>query len=261
MGALAIQYKFEETIRMAPSANPSSWDLTPSEAIELQKQLRRQIEITPYEGPIQYIGGADISFNKYSPTVFAGFVVLDAKTLEVVDSASAVLDVSFPYIPGLLSFREIPPLLQAWKGLRIKPDVMVFDGQGIAHPRRLGIASHAGLILDLPSIGCAKSLLTGVYKEPAIEAGSLSPLLDRSNKEHIGVVYRTKKNVKPVFVSPGHKIDFITALDILQICVGHYRIPEPTRQAHLFVNEVRLSYLEGNSSSAQEFVNFGANPS
>lgn len=246
---------------MATSAHPISWDLTPSEAIELQKQLRQQIELTSYDGPIKYIGGADISFNKYSPTVFAGFVVLDAKTMEVVDSASAVQDVNFPYIPGLLSFREIPPLLQAWKGLRIKPDVMVFDGQGIAHPRRLGIASHAGLILDLPSIGCAKSLLTGVYKEPALEAGSLSPLLDRHTKEQIGVVFRTKKKVKPVFVSPGHKIDLMSALDILQICVGAYRIPEPTRKAHLFVNEVRMAYLEGNSLPAQELVDFGTHPS
>lgn len=221
----------------------SAWNSTPTEAIKLQESLRREVRIEPYEGPLDLIGGADVSFNKYSPKIFAGFVVLDAKTMEVVDRSSAVLNVNFPYIPGLLSFREIPPLLKAWESLKTRPDVLVFDGQGIAHPRRLGIASHAGLLLDMPSIGCAKSVLTGLYKEPPLTPGSRAPLLDRRHHEQIGVVLRTKRNVKPVFVSPGHRMDFESAVRILESCVRKHRLPEPTRQAHLFVNEVRRESL------------------
>lgn len=221
------------------SASDFPWDVTPTEAVEIQKKLRNRIELKPFKKSIKLIGGSDISFNKYSPTVYAGFVVLDAKTMEVVDRASAVLNVEFPYVPGLLSFREIPPLLEAWKKLKTKPDVLVFDGHGIAHPRRLGIAAHAGLILNMPSIGCAKSLLTGVYEEPDLEAESESPLLDRYTQEQIGIVYRTKNKVKPVFVSPGNLMDFQSALSIIKACVRKHRIPEPTRQAHLYVNEIR----------------------
>lgn len=226
------------------------WNSTPAEAIKLQERLRQKVRIEPYKGPLRLIGGADVSFNKYSPTIYAGFVVLDAKTMEVVDTSSAVLDVNFPYIPGLLSFREIPPLLKAWESLKTRPDVIVFDGQGIAHQRRLGIASHAGLILDMPSIGCAKSLLTGTYKEPSPLAGSSEPLYDRRHHDQIGVVLRTKRNVKPVFVSPGHRMDFESAMQILGACVRKHRIPEPTRQAHLFVNQVRRgSLLDTNEAS------------
>lgn len=214
-------------------------DCTPAEAVEMQKRLREKVRLEPYKGPLRLIGGADVSFNKYSPTIYAGFVVLDAETMQVVDTSSAVLDVSFPYIPGLLSFREIPPLLEAWKNLKTRPDVLIFDGHGIAHPRRLGIASHAGLLLDMPSIGCAKSKLVGVYDEPSLEAGSTSPLTDRNSHEQIGTVLRTKNKVKPVFISPGHRMDLKSALRIIKTCARKYRIPEPTRQAHLFVNEVR----------------------
>lgn len=214
-------------------------DLSPSEAVALQKKLKDQIQIRPMKGPIRYIAGSDISFNKFSPTVYAGFVVLDFKTLKIVETASAVMDVTFPYIPGLLSFREIPPLLEAWKKLKISPDVLVFDGHGIAHPRRLGIAAHAGLLLKKPTIGCGKSLLTGVFEEPALEAGSESPLLDKKTKEQIGLVLRTKNKVKPIFVSPGHLMDFESARKIIQACVVKHRIPEPTRLAHLYVNQLR----------------------
>ncbi len=214
-------------------------DARAKDAVRLQNELRHQIRLEPYKGPLRWIGGADVSFNKYSPTIYAGFVILDFKTLEIVDRAEAVMDVDFPYIPGLLSFREIPPLLKAWENLKLKPDVMMFDGQGIAHPRRLGIASHAGLILDIPSIGCGKSLLTGVFDPPDIGAGSESLLRDRKTKETIGVVLRTKDKVNPVFISPGHRMDLESAVEITKACVRKHRIPEPTRQAHLFVNEVR----------------------
>ena len=229
--------------RVPPLPLSHPWNLSPTQAVTLQRKLRHQVRIEPYAGKPTLIGGSDVSFNKYEPTVYAGFVVLDARTLGIVDRACAAIEVSFPYIPGLLSFREVPALLEAWKALRTKPDVLVFDGQGIAHPRRLGIASHAGLLLDWPSIGCAKSLLTGIYDEPGAMAGASSPLLDRFTHEQIGVVYRTKNNVKPVFISPGHRMDMESAVRILAATVRGYRIPEPTRQAHLYVNEVRRARM------------------
>lgn len=224
----------------------------PQRAVKAQNEMRHKVRIEPYEGPLRLIGGADVSFNKYSSTIYAGVVVLDFTTMEVVDRASAVMEVNVPYIPGLLSFREIPPLLKAWSHLNTKPDVMMFDGQGIAHPRRFGIASHAGLLFDIPSIGCGKSLLTGVFEEPNIKAGSQSPLVDRKTKETIGVVLRTKDKVNPVFISPGHRMDFDSAVMITQACVRKHRIPEPTRQAHLYVNEVRRSFMEAGAAKKLE---------
>jgi deoxyribonuclease V len=214
-----------------------SWDVTPTEAVRLQKQLRTQVRLEPFPGQPRLIAGADISFNKYSKTVYAAFVVLDAFTLETVETANAIVEVKFPYVPGLLSFREIPPLLRAWEQLRSEPDVIVLDGQGIAHPRRLGIAAHIGLFLDRPTIGCAKSRLTGTFAEPGLKAGSWSPLVDRG--ETLGAVLRTKDRVNPVFISPGHRMDLESAVRIVRGTVRGYRIPEPTRQAHLWVNELR----------------------
>lgn len=227
-------------------------NVTPTEAVALQKTLRNQIQLAPYRGSLNLVAGSDISFNKYSSTVYAGFVVLDIKTMQVIETASAVMDVDFPYIPGLLSFREIPPLLKAWKKLKTQPDVLIFDGHGIAHPRRLGIAAHAGLILNKPSIGCAKSLLTGVFEEPEITQGSVRSLRDKTTQEQIGIVLRTKNRVKPVFVSPGHLMDFESALQIILACVRKHRIPEPTRQAHLFVNQVRLNHLGRDKAASPE---------
>lgn len=218
------------------------WNLNPSEAIRLQKALSREVRIKPYIGPLDLIAGADVSFNRFSSTFHAGFVVLDFKSMQLVDSASASVEVTFPYIPGLLSFREIPPLLAAWEQLKTNPDVIMFDGQGIAHPRRLGIASHAGLTLDRPSLGCAKSLLTGKFLRPPRAARASTPLLDRATAEQIGWVLRTKFKVKPVFVSPGHRMDLNDALQITLACTRRHRIPEPTRLAHLYVNEVRRAF-------------------
>lgn len=228
------------------------WDLSPAEAVQLQKTLRKEIRLEPYAGPLQWIAGADVSFNKYSPTVYAGFVVLDGSTMQVVDAASAVMDVAFPYMPGLLSFREIPPLLKAWKKLKTQPDVVIFDGHGIAHPRRLGIASHAGLLLDIPTLGCGKSRLTGVFDELGPQAGALTPLMDRAKDEQIGWALRTKKNTNPVFISPGHRMSLVDALRITQHCLKGYRLPEATRQAHLYVNEVRRAHLPTTENNAPQ---------
>ena len=214
-----------------------SWDVTPTEAVALQKQLRDQVILQPLPKNIELVAGADISFNKFSAVIYAGIVVVRLPNLEVVATSGIVTTTKFPYVPGLLSFREIPPLLEAWEKLKVRPDVMLLDGHGIAHPRRLGIASHAGMILSLPTIGCAKTLLVGKYEIPAEAAGSFSPLLDKG--ETIGAVVRTKNRVNPIFVSPGHLADIPTAIDLALRCGKGYRIPEPTRLAHLFVNALR----------------------
>ena len=212
-------------------------NLTPSQAVALQKKLREKVLLSPPEKPIRTVAGADISFDKYSPTLFAGIVVLSLPNLETIEEAGAQAETNFPYIPGLLSFREIPPLLKVWRKLKTKPDVLICDGQGIAHPRRLGIAAHLGLLLDVPAIGCAKSVLVGKFDEPPLERGSWSPMIDKN--ETIGAALRTKNKVKPVYISPGHRMDLESAIEIALACDGGYRLPEPTRRAHLLVNRLR----------------------
>jgi len=215
------------------------------EAIELQKKLRENIILTPFNKKIQYIGGCDMSMNLFSTFGFAGFVTLSYPDLTIVDHSVTKKNINFPYISGLLSFREIPMLLTAWKKLKQKPDIIIVDGAGIAHPRRLGIATHLGMILRIPTIGCAKSLLTGIYKEPGKTPGSFSYLYDKYNKrEIIGAVVRTKYNVKPLFVSPGYMITLKESVQIVLACVRKYRLPEPTRLAHNTVNEYRIKALQ-----------------
>jgi deoxyribonuclease V len=216
-----------------------AWDLSPKDAIKLQEELRKKVKLSPLTKPIRYIAGCDVSMNLYSKHVFAGFVVLTFPDLKLVDHAVIDELIDFPYIPGLLSFREIPSLLKAWEKLKIKPDLICVDGVGIAHPRRMGIATHLGLVLDIPTIGIAKSVLVGVYEEPELTQGSTSLLVDPTTKERIGTVLRTKQNVKPVFISPGYKITHEDAERIVRVCMGKYRIPEPTRIAHNTVNEYR----------------------
>ncbi len=216
-----------------------SWDLTPREAITVQQELRSLVRIQPLVRQINTIAGADISFNKYSEVIYSGIVVLSLPDLQIIESVDIRSISKFPYISGLLSFREAPSLLEVWEQLKTKPDVLMLDGQGIAHPRRLGIASHIGVLLDWPTIGCAKSILVGKHGDLAPEAGSRTPLIDRG--EQIGVVLRTKKNVAPVYVSPGHLMDMDSAVDLVMRSVTKYRQPEPTRQAHLLVNRIRVA--------------------
>ncbi len=217
-----------------------SWNVTPKEAIEIQKQMREQVCIQPLKKKVKYIGGADISLNIFSKTIFAGIGVFTYPELDPVTYSVLQSETAFPYIPGLLSFREVPALVEVWNKLSRKPDVLVVDGQGIAHPRRLGIATHIGILLDIPTIGCAKSPLYGVYEEPDKKAGSVSYIYDKYNtQEIIGAALRTKDNVKPVIVSPGHKITLDESLVILKETSRGYRIPELTRRAHELVNQLR----------------------
>jgi deoxyribonuclease V len=218
------------------------WNLTPGEAIEVQQRLRSLVQVTPLQSDIRMIAGADISFNKFSDVIYSGIVVLSLPDLQIVEEVGIRSTARFPYVPGLLSFRETPSLLEAWEKLKIKPDLLMLDGQGIAHPRRFGIACHTGVLLDLPTIGCAKSILVGRHGELGIEAGSQSPLIDRG--EQVGVALRTKKKVAPIYVSIGHRIDLSSAVDLVLRTTGKHRQPEPTRQAHLLVNRMRTADKE-----------------
>src|ERR671933_1138679 len=167
---------------MAKFEQLHDWSVTPKEAIELQKSLRERVRVEPLKRKIETVAGADISFNKFEPTVYAGLVVLRLPTLEVVEEVGVVSETRFPYVPGLLSFRETPSVLEAWARLKTEPDAVMFDGQGIAHPRRVGIASHVGLLIDRPTLGCAKSVLVGRYEEPDKERGAWSELVDKGEE-------------------------------------------------------------------------------
>lgn len=214
-----------------------SFDCTPKEAILLQERLRRQVIPHGDPGVISLIAGADASYAKGEDVIYAVVVVLTFPELTPVEYAWAEAETTFPYIPGLLTFREGPALLEAFRKVQSEPEVILFDGQGIAHPRSLGIASHMGVLLDRPTVGVAKRLLTGTTDEPARDRGATSPITSRD--EVIGMAVRTKSRVKPVYVSVGHRIDLEPAVRLVLAADRGYRLPEPTRQAHLFSNTVR----------------------
>ena len=205
-----------------------SWDVNPEEARSLQNGLREQVVRTDRFGRINTVAGVDIGLKK--DIARASVVVLSFPELQVVESVVTESPVRFPYIPGLLSFREIPPLLTAFTQLQTEPDLVIVDGQGIAHPRRFGLASHLGLILDKPTIGCAKSRLWGRYEEPETEQGSYTYLMDKD--EVIGAAVRTRRNVQVVYISIGHRISLDSARTLTLACCRGYRLPETTRYAH-----------------------------
>jgi deoxyribonuclease V len=213
------------------------WDLSPAEAVALQRELANRVDVRIPLSSFDLVAGADISYNKYDPLFFASVIVYRVSDGSIIEAQDVSRLSTFPYVPGLLSFREAPALLDAFAKLKTRPDVVMIDGQGIAHPRRMGIASHIGLWLGFPTIGCAKSLLTGKYKPPRSTAGSKSRLM--IDKEQVGYVVRTKDNVKPVFISAGHKIDLASSVKVVSATLRGYRIPEPTRLAHLRVNALR----------------------
>lgn len=205
-----------------------SWDVTPEEARRIQNRLRTQVIRTDQFGVINTVAGVDIGLKK--DIARASVVVLSFPELQVVDSVVTESPVRFSYIPGLLSFREIPPLLTAFSQLQTEPDLVIVDGQGIAHPRRFGLASHLGLVLDKPTIGCAKSRLCGQYEEPESEQGSYTDLVDKG--EVIGAAVRTRTNVRVVYVSIGHRVSLDLARTFTLACCHGYRLPETTRHAH-----------------------------
>ena len=226
-------------IRIAMKTPPPRhpWNVTPREAIAIQKDLRRRVVTEGSLRGARLVAGADIAWDPASGVGYAGVIVFRFPGLEEIERVCTAGPAEFPYVPGLLSFREGPLLLRAFAKLRSDPDVIFFDGQGFAHPRRLGIASHMGILLDKPAIGCAKSLLVGTHREPGPRRGNRAALRDRG--ETIGAVLRTRDHVRPVYVSVGHRLSLPEAVRFTLRCSDGYRIPKPTRLADQYVGMLR----------------------
>ncbi|MGC2238297.1 MAG: deoxyribonuclease V [Pyrinomonadaceae bacterium] len=206
------------------------WNLNPKQAMELQKQLAFEVIRTDdFEEPIKTVAGIDLGYDAKNDTSRAVVVVLSFPELELIESAEALMPIQFPYVPSLLSFRETPVAIKALEKLKTAPDLILCDGQGIAHPRRFGIACHIGLLTDKPSIGVAKSILVGKFENLGEPRGSVAPLISKS--EQIGAAVRTKDKTQPVYVSVGHRISLETAVKFVLQCAPKYRLPETTRLA------------------------------
>ena len=207
------------------------WDVSPKEAVAIQRALAAQVRHEPLPHPVETIAGVDVSIR--GDLAQAAIVVLRFHELDVVDRAVWRAEVPFPYIPGLLSFREMPVILPALERLSVRPDVLVTDSHGFAHSRRFGLACHLGVLLDRPAFGIAKSLFVGTFEDPEPEKGSRAALVDKKTGDVLGTVLRTRANVKPVYVSIGHRITLEESVALTLACATRYKIPEPTRQAHL----------------------------
>lgn len=223
------------------------WNVTPREAVRRQRVWREKVEAHDRFGRIRYVAGADLAFDPRTDMAFAGVVVYRFPELTEVERRMAQRKLRFPYVPGLLSFRECPILLAALAKLRTEPGVILVDGHGCAHPRRFGIACHLGVVLDVPTIGCAKSVLVGEAAEPDVHAGSRAPLTDHGEK--VGVVLRTRDNVNPIYVSVGHRVSLNSAVRIVSRCLDGFRIPKPTRDADHWVRNLRLAFQQQNENS------------
>jgi deoxyribonuclease V len=230
-----------------------NWNLSYSQAIALQKTLSEKVQQIELKKQPKTIAGIDCALSKDNQKIIAAVVVLrmqtaqkdlwgpaESSSFEIIETADTVKKINFPYIPGLLSFRESPACIAAVEKLKNEPDAFLIDGQGIAHPRRFGLACHLGLLFDKPTIGCAKSRLIGTFEEPPLEKGSYSPLKD--GNEIIGAVVRTRTNVEPVFVSVGNKCTLEDTIKITLACTTKYRIPEPTRLAHQLVSRLKAEH-------------------
>lgn len=213
------------------------WNLKYIEAVKLQKELRKLITIMPAPSNYNLIAGADVSYVKEDDKCIAACVIYSIAEKKIIEEATAEKNISFPYIPGLLSFREVPVLLDAFNKVKSNYEIAILDGQGFAHPRRFGLASHIGLWLDKPTIGCAKTKLIGRYEMPLDSKGSWSFLYDKN--DIIGVVLRTREKSRPLFISIGNKMNLQDAISIILKCSTKFRIPEPIRAAHNIVNQCK----------------------
>ncbi len=218
------------------------WNLTPRQAMRLQERLRGRVVLEDRFDAIRFVAGADLAFDPATNLAFAGVIVYRFPELKEVERRMARRKLHFPYVPGLLSFRESPVLLAAFARLRTEPDLLLIDGHGRAHPRLFGIACHIGLLLDKPTIGCAKSLLVGEFGEPGARLGATSPLMFEGRRA--GTVLRTRENVKPIFVTQGHRVSLPSAVRLVRQCLDGFRIPKPTRQADHYVRELRRAYQQ-----------------
>lgn len=213
------------------------WDVTVAEARAIQRRLGGRVERRDRFGRIRRVAGADVAFG--GQRAYAAVLVFSFPDLHLLEAATATAPLTFPYVPGLLTFREGPALLEAFRALRRRPDLILFDGQGIAHPARFGLASHMGVLLDRPSVGCAKSVLVGAWDPRALgsQRGAWVPLVHEG--ERVGAALRTREATKPIFVSPGHRVGLRSAIRLALACCAGYRIPEPTRQADIAVARLR----------------------
>ena len=217
------------------------WKVSIEKAIRIQENLKDRLILKKTFSSLKTIGGADVAYSINKNSFFGAIVVLSYPEMKLIDNATAQGKISFPYIPGLFSFREGPILVKVFQGLKVKPDLMIFEGHGIAHPGGLGLASHMGLWFNLPSIGCARTPLLKEFDSPALSRGSFEWIFLKGKK--VGAVVRTRQGVKPVFVSPGHRIDLMTSIRIVLATCQRYRIPEPLRKAHQISREM----LSGNN--------------
>jgi len=215
------------------------WDLRPAEAKALQQELAGRVKIQPLPKNFSILGAADISYVSATNQLVAAIVTFQWPGLAPVETSHLVAPIGFPYIPGLLSFREVPPLLETYRKLQHPPDVLLCDGQGIAHPRRFGLASHLGLCLDLPTIGCAKKLLCGKHDQLELRRGCSTAL--HLGDEAVGWVFCSRDGVKPIYISPGHLTDLEGSKELIYRCLGRFRIPEPLRHAHNLATRLRIS--------------------
>lgn len=213
------------------------------EAKKLQEKLRRKIKIQKMDTDPEFVAGADISFNRGSDVMHAAIIVLRLSDLEPVARSLVSDETPFPYIPGLLAFRELPVLWKAWQQLRLQPDVLILDGHGLAHPRRMGIATHFGIEIDWPTMGCAKNILTGSHEQLSMEKGSAVALEDED--EQVGIALRSRTNVNPIYISPGHKLSFEDAYSVAMQTLTKYKLPRTTRLAHEWANKLRKGEAKG----------------
>lgn len=224
--------------------NLHDWSVSIEDASAIQTKFRPRISlVNDLPNPIRFIAACDLALDPEKNIGYGAVLVYSWPDLKIVENKTTIQPLTFPYVPGFLSFREAPVLIKAIELLEKEPDLFIFDGQGIAHPRGMGIAAHIGLLLDKPSIGCGKSKLYGSYKEPGPSAGDTSVLYGKDKKQ-IGIVLRTKLKCNPVFISPGNKIDFETSLEIIRKCTDEYRIPKPMREADRFVGEFKRTNSE-----------------
>ncbi|MEB3284957.1 MAG: deoxyribonuclease V [Candidatus Sericytochromatia bacterium] len=232
-------------------AHEHRWDLSPYEAQQVQKSLQARVLEESSDEPIATVAGIEIAHSRFQDTLVAAVSLLRFPDMNVIEEATVEYRSTFPYIPGLLSFREVPAVVAALERLSELPDLLLVDGPGIAHPHKLGVASHLGVLLDRPTIGCSRSVLVGSYVEPEVTAGSQSALVWQG--EIIGTVYRSKNRVAPLFISVGHRTTRIRAQELVAACCQGYRLPEPTRHAHVALNHAR-SDLKTAGAAAEGIV-------
>lgn len=229
---------------------PLSWPTDTDSAIAVQEQLRQQVRLVNDFPTLRYVAGLDVGYDQTSSQSFAVAVLMQLDALKPIAIVRAQQPTSFPYVPGLLSFREIPVLMEALEHLPHAPDVLMVDGHGIAHPRRLGIAAHLGVLINKPTIGVAKSRLVGSFAEPGMERGNTNPLMHK--QQRIGTVLRSKTGCNPLFISPGHRIDHAMTLEIVMHCLRGYRLPEPTRVADKYSKRAERERVTPGESHTQQ---------